>query len=41
MVKGGVLFEVRPDFLNIIFTSLGIKGVKSSLYYDINYNKLI
>jgi hypothetical protein len=27
MVKCGVLFEVRTEFLNIIYTSLGFKGV--------------
>jgi hypothetical protein len=26
MVKCGVLFEVRTEFLNIIFISFGLKG---------------
>jgi hypothetical protein len=27
MVKCGVLFEVRTDFLNIIWTSFGFRGL--------------
>jgi hypothetical protein len=27
MVKCGVLFEVRPECLNIIWTSVGFKGL--------------
>jgi hypothetical protein len=27
MVKYGVLFEVRTEFLNIIWTNLGFKGL--------------
>jgi hypothetical protein len=27
MVKFGVLFEVRTEFLNIIYTSFGFKGL--------------
>jgi hypothetical protein len=27
MVKCGVLFEVRTEFLNVIYTSFGFKGV--------------
>jgi hypothetical protein len=27
MVKCGVLFEVRTEFLNIIYTSFGFKGL--------------
>jgi hypothetical protein len=27
MVKYGVLFEVRTEFLNVIYTSLGFKGI--------------
>jgi hypothetical protein len=26
MVKCGVLFEVRTEFLNIVYTSFGLKG---------------
>jgi hypothetical protein len=29
MMKCGVLFEVRSEFLNIIYTSFGFKGLKS------------
>jgi hypothetical protein len=29
MVKCGVLFEVRTEFLNIIQTSFGFKGITS------------
>jgi hypothetical protein len=29
MVKGCVLFEVRTEFLNIIWTSFGCKGIIS------------
>jgi uncharacterized protein (UPF0297 family) len=29
MVKCGVLFEVWTEFLNIIYTSLGFKGLNS------------
>jgi uncharacterized protein (UPF0297 family) len=29
MVKFGVLFEVRTEFLNIIYTSFGLKGLNS------------
>jgi hypothetical protein len=28
MVKCGVLFEVRTEFLNIIYTIFGFKGLK-------------
>jgi hypothetical protein len=28
MVKYGVLFEVRTEFLNIIYTSFGFRGLK-------------
>jgi hypothetical protein len=28
MVKCGVLFEVRTEFLNIIYTSFGFKGLR-------------
>jgi hypothetical protein len=31
MVKCGVLFEVRTEFLNIISTSFGFKGLNTSL----------
>jgi hypothetical protein len=34
MVKCGVLFEVRTEFLNIIYTSFGFKGLN-------NINQLI
>jgi hypothetical protein len=27
MVKCGVLFEVRTEFLNVIYTSFGFKGL--------------
>jgi hypothetical protein len=29
MVKCGVLFEVRTEFINIIYTSVGFKGLIS------------
>jgi hypothetical protein len=29
MVKYGVLFEVRTELLNIIYTSFGFRGVNS------------
>jgi len=29
MVKCGVLFEVRTEFLNVILTSFGFKGLNS------------
>jgi hypothetical protein len=29
MVKCGVLFEVRTEFLNVIYTSSGFKGLNS------------
>jgi hypothetical protein len=29
MVKCGVLFEVRTEFLNIIYMNFGFKGLKS------------
>jgi hypothetical protein len=32
MVKCGVLFEVRTEFLNIIWTILGFKGLRILLY---------
>jgi hypothetical protein len=28
IVKCGVLFEVRTEFLNVIYTSFGFKGLK-------------
>jgi hypothetical protein len=31
MVKFGVLFEVRTEFLNIINTSVGVKGLNNTL----------
>jgi hypothetical protein len=38
MVKCGVLFEVRTEFLNIIYTSFGCKGlmaikIRSTTYF--------
>jgi hypothetical protein len=33
MVKCGVLFEVRTEFLKIIFTNFGFKGLTSSFIY--------
>jgi hypothetical protein len=32
MVKCGVLFEVRTEFLNTIYTSFGFKGLKYLQY---------
>jgi hypothetical protein len=31
MVKCGVLFEVRTDFLNIIWTSFGFKELRQTI----------
>jgi hypothetical protein len=35
MVKSGVLFEVRPEFLNIIYTRFGFKGLKCGQFVRI------
>jgi hypothetical protein len=35
MVKCGVLFEVRPEFLNNIQTSFGFKGIRESKYIKV------
>jgi hypothetical protein len=32
MVKCGVLFEVRTEFLNIIYTSFGFKGLNGDYF---------
>jgi hypothetical protein len=32
MVKCGVLFEVRTEFLNIIYTNIGFKGLILHLF---------
>jgi hypothetical protein len=34
MVKCGVLFEVRTEFLDVIQTSFGFKGLKGLYYWD-------
>jgi hypothetical protein len=36
MVKCGVLFEVRTEFLNIIWTRFGFKGLTSVLTVNSN-----
>jgi hypothetical protein len=41
MVKCGVLFEVRTEFLNIILTSLGLKGLNRDFIYLNSINQLI
>jgi hypothetical protein len=33
MVKSSVLFEVRTEFLNIIYTSFHFKGLNNNIYY--------
>jgi hypothetical protein len=33
MVKYGVLFEVRTEFLNNIYTSVGFKGLNESRFH--------
>jgi hypothetical protein len=41
MVKCGVLFEVRADFLNIIYTNFNFKGLNNfKKYYHIKILKL-
>jgi hypothetical protein len=32
MVTGCVFFEVRPEFLNIIYTSFAFKGLNESTF---------
>jgi hypothetical protein len=41
MVKYGVLFEVRTEFLNIIYTSFGFKGLNRGFISLNSLNQLI
>jgi hypothetical protein len=43
MVKCGVLFEVRTEFLNIIYTSFGFKWLKHSRQFSLGcmYSEII
>jgi hypothetical protein len=41
MVKCGVLFEVRTEFLNIIYASFGFKGLNRGLISLNSVNQLI
>jgi hypothetical protein len=39
MVKCGVLFEVRTEFLNVISTGFGFKGI--SVFYSQNVSHMV
>jgi hypothetical protein len=41
IVKCGVLFEVRTEFLNIIYTSFGFKGLNRAFISLNSVNQLI